>query len=482
MIKYITYLPSLIISIILGFIIYKKKSNNPINVLFSLLVFSLSLWIATLLIADTTKNIDIATFFGKLTIIGPIFIVYLLLIFTNYFPYLTRKYTKKDFIILAIPVFIFIILTPTRLNIKETIIHDWGAETIPGVMYYFFIAYFLIYVGLSLKNLLIKFRNSSGIFREQIKYLFWGISISAFLSIITNAILPLFGIINFSVYAPLFMLIFIGVTSYSIIKHRLMDIRFVLRKSFIYVGLALFIFSAYYFVLWFDNFFFKSPFALGSYLSALIIVPLFLLSFNYLSKFLKRFANKYFFSGLYDYQEVLEKFGKNISKTINLDEVVKVVIKTIQNAMRLDNLAVAIANRNSQKPFSLYKILGFDKNKLEEVCAYQHFCRYLEETKKPVVIGEILSRSKQKENQELLAQAQVLKKMGVSIVLPFVVKDQINGLFILGHKISKDAYTKEDIELLSTLSNQAAVALENARLYQQVQDFTTNLFSRINLN
>ncbi|MDZ7798492.1 MAG: GAF domain-containing protein [Patescibacteria group bacterium] len=274
----------------------------------------------------------------------------------------------------------------------------------------------------------------------------------------------------------------IGIITYAIIKHRLMDIRLVLRKSFIFISLTIFVFLVYYFILWTDNFFFESPYTLGAYLSALIFAPLFLISFNYSSKFLKRFANKYFFSGLYDYQEVLEKFGKNISKTINLDEVVKVVIKTIQNAMRLDNLAVAIANRNSQKPFSLYKILGFDKNKLEEVCAYQHFGRYLEETKKPAVIGEILSRSKQKENQELLAQVQVLKKMGVSIVLPFVVKDQINGLFILGHKISKDAYTKEDIELLSTLSNQAAVALENARLYQRVPDFTTNLFSRINLN
>ncbi len=73
MIKYITYLPSLIISILLGCIVYKKKSNNPINIIFSLLVFSLSFWIATLLIVDTTKNTNIATFFGKLTIVGPIY-------------------------------------------------------------------------------------------------------------------------------------------------------------------------------------------------------------------------------------------------------------------------------------------------------------------------------------------------------------------------------------------------------------------------
>jgi signal transduction histidine kinase len=39
----------------------------------------------------------------------------------------------------------------------------------------------------------------------------------------------------------------------------------------------------------------------------------------------------------------------------------------------------------------------------------------------------------------------------------------------LGYKFNKDIYSHEDIELLSTLANQTAIAIENARLYEDLK-------------
>jgi signal transduction histidine kinase len=39
----------------------------------------------------------------------------------------------------------------------------------------------------------------------------------------------------------------------------------------------------------------------------------------------------------------------------------------------------------------------------------------------------------------------------------------------LGYKFTKDIYSHEDIELLSTLANQTAIAIENARLYEDLK-------------
>jgi signal transduction histidine kinase len=39
----------------------------------------------------------------------------------------------------------------------------------------------------------------------------------------------------------------------------------------------------------------------------------------------------------------------------------------------------------------------------------------------------------------------------------------------LSHKFNKDIYSHEDIELLSTLANQTAIAMENAKLYEDVK-------------
>jgi GAF domain-containing protein len=75
-----------------------------------------------------------------------------------------------------------------------------------------------------------------------------------------------------------------------------------------------------------------------------------------------------------------------------------------------------------------------------------------------------------------------MKRIEASLCLPLIIKNKLIGIIVLGEKISRDAYTKEDLNLLDFLSNQAAVAIENARLYQQIQDFTTNFFSRMDTN
>ena len=53
------------------------------------------------------------------------------------------------------------------------------------------------------------------------------------------------------------------------------------------------------------------------------------------------------------------------------------------------------------------------------------------------------------------------------------------GIIVLGSKISHDAYTKEDLELLDTLSKQAGIAIDNARLYQEVHDFNKTLKQKV---
>jgi signal transduction histidine kinase len=55
------------------------------------------------------------------------------------------------------------------------------------------------------------------------------------------------------------------------------------------------------------------------------------------------------------------------------------------------------------------------------------------------------------------------------VSLPLISKGQLIGMINLGYKFNKDIYSHEDIELLSTLANQTAVAIENARLYEDLK-------------
>ena len=58
--------------------------------------------------------------------------------------------------------------------------------------------------------------------------------------------------------------------------------------------------------------------------------------------------------------------------------------------------------------------------------------------------------------------------MGAELCIPLIAKQKLIGIINLGVKGKGDMYTHEDLELLTTLSNQATVALENARLYEDI--------------
>ncbi|MFQ6067753.1 MAG: ATP-binding protein, partial [bacterium] len=55
------------------------------------------------------------------------------------------------------------------------------------------------------------------------------------------------------------------------------------------------------------------------------------------------------------------------------------------------------------------------------------------------------------------------------VCLPLLSKEELAGLLVLGKKISGTPYSNQELELLQTLTNQAALALDNARLYQEVK-------------
>jgi len=52
--------------------------------------------------------------------------------------------------------------------------------------------------------------------------------------------------------------------------------------------------------------------------------------------------------------------------------------------------------------------------------------------------------------------------------LPMAAKGSVVGTLNLGPKLSGEGYTEEDIDLLTTLANQVAIARENANLYREI--------------
>ena len=87
-------------------------------------------------------------------------------------------------------------------------------------------------------------------------------------------------------------------------------------------------------------------------------------------------------------------------------------------------------------------------------------CRELNEITDALILEESSQVQKKEKFFELLSSFHT------KIWIPFVVDSNLRGGIGLGDKLSGDSYTQDDQELLSTMSTQGAVAIENARLHQ----------------
>jgi signal transduction histidine kinase len=67
----------------------------------------------------------------------------------------------------------------------------------------------------------------------------------------------------------------------------------------------------------------------------------------------------------------------------------------------------------------------------------------------------------------------------VEAALPLMSGGTLVGIYLLGAKLSGDVYQRQELELLRTLSNQAAVAIANARLYEEVHAFSQEMESKV---
>jgi len=67
-------------------------------------------------------------------------------------------------------------------------------------------------------------------------------------------------------------------------------------------------------------------------------------------------------------------------------------------------------------------------------------------------------------------EREQLEELETRVLVPVRVKDNLIGVILLGPKRSQKMYTVDELELIYTVANQAAVAIENTRLYQEAKD------------
>lgn len=74
------------------------------------------------------------------------------------------------------------------------------------------------------------------------------------------------------------------------------------------------------------------------------------------------------------------------------------------------------------------------------------------------------------DKDELVVQRELNERLNAALALPLLVAGEMIGVLCLGKTDSGAAFAKSEIELLTILGRQAAVAIQNARLFTEVRE------------
>lgn len=384
-----------------------------------------------------------------------------------------NKYSKFKFFIVATLSLFFFFLSFTKLivaNVEKVFQTGYVAST--GPLFILYALFLSISLCIHIVLLAQYYKKNIGKIRYQSKYLLIGVGLFGFFSTLVSFILPLFGNWGYASLDSVSSLAFVVLTFYAITKHRLMGIRLAVKKFSVYfaslIGVMLMGFTLYLL----GNLIFNSniPFRwFGPFVLFVGVVV-----FDPLKKFLEGFASRYLFTSLYDTEKTIQQLTKSLASTIHLNEVTKTIVGVVSDTMKPEKIGVML-RRNTNESTASYiaaHVVNFEEKREIPLVENTFLNTYLQKTKRPLVYDELsmITGLSQREKQQLTKVTKEMKDNAVAIALPLIAKSQLVGIILLGNKISHDAYTKEDFKLFEIVSSQAAIAIENAILYNNMKE------------
>jgi PAS domain S-box-containing protein len=260
----------------------------------------------------------------------------------------------------------------------------------------------------------------------------------------------------------------IAMIAHAIIRHRLMDIQVVIRQSVVYVC-ALATAAAMFFVL--VEVFHRT---LGGesdsipLLEAFVFAVVVAIVFQPLKSWMNESFNRYLYRHTYDYQYILRDASRTLSTTLALKPLMEYLLVIIDNTLHVEFIAIHFMDQHGKGlPCQFYRAAQDPKPAAPpaSISAHSAILRYLSAARIPLVSEEA---GRHAAGETLLGAAAELTALGGQVAVPILRDQSVAGVVVLGPKRSGDPFFGQDLDLLSTLTAQAGVSLQNAQLYQQV--------------
>ncbi len=442
-------------------------SNNPhskSNVLFSGMCGAACFWLFGCFMLFSASEEDEAFFWMRVIYIG----IALLPALTYHFARSITGEAARDRLIswnYAIGG-VFLGLAFTSYLFAGQYTYYWGRYPKAGPLHPLLVLYVLVVGFQTLRSLYKEFRlhgRSSPLLGAQLKYTLAALAL--------GFMAPLDFLQNYGVgfYPVGYLLAGLSVTvvSYAIARYELMDVSFVPTRPKVMLSIKLMGLIPAYMVILLVIRIFTGTF---HYLLAGVLFALFVVVSNGLAnlqKGVERAIGQTLFRERYDAYDTLVQFSKSLVAILELKSLTKEIVQTLARVMNIKSASVYVLDKE-QGIYSLTASYGFATRDslVSPIKMESEFPRALLRTDSALVREEI---EYDRAETDYLRLLDTLKALESEVCIPLISKERLVGFCNLGRRSNHGIYSTEELSLLKTLAQHAAIAIDNALLYEDLR-------------
>lgn len=298
-------------------------------------------------------------------------------------------------------------------------------------------------------------RHTRGRKRVQLGVVLIGLIGGTVFGVTTNVVLPnVIGTVEPTRYAFTALIIWTGLLGYAILRHRFMDIRLALFRSLVYLlsfatvavfyGLAIFGLADVFFAS-------RDAGGLGQrayYVGAALLVAV---TFQPLRRLFSITTRRLFFRNTYDTEEVFGELTAFLARTVDLRSIINYTAKTLKETTKVESVQILSVKNPGERAELLEKIA--------------HSKEW------PVITDDLAAHQ--------TALAEWLSDARVAIISQLRTPQGLVGYVVCGPKAGGDSLTNQDIELIKVVSDELAVAVQNALRFEEISHFNATLKEEI---
>jgi PAS domain S-box-containing protein len=328
-------------------------------------------------------------------------------------------------------------------------------------------------------------RAPSGVLRQQLKWVTGG-TFAGSLPFLMFYIVPyVLGVVpapwmKLSVFSLALIPLCFG---YAIIRYRLMDVDIIFKRGLAYTFATAAIVGIYFagIALIGETFHTRWPTGPAGGVIA-IVVAAFL--FEPVRGWMQTRLDRFFYRDRLDYRRTLIEFGRALTNEVRLEPLVGSVLDRISQTLLVDRLAVFLEDPSRPGQFVLSRSMGLRPEGPLDLS-------FLDPSRPALERGCLFFESARAATEETEPIRRTLEELDLNYFIACRFRDRTVAILGLGKTVDGDYLSSDDLELLSTIAGYVAIAIENARLYQSLEqkamqierlkDFSENIVESLNI-